>query len=106
MPSMTILDHEHQQILLEDRARRLQNEHRFAVPGCPWDCEDGWHEILFSEFDPLDLIPLSSPAVIVLPHMFLFACECNSVTGGRVRHYPDWFKNLLDLPNAHSRRIR
>ena len=92
MVSIEILDHEHQMVHEEDQARRQQDERRFAVSGCPWDCEDGWHEIPFSEFDPLDLIPLSSPAVIVLPHMFLFACECNSVTGGGVRHYPDWFK--------------
>ena len=92
MPSMTILDHEHQQILLEDQARRLQTEHRFAVPGCAWDCEDGWHEIAFNEFGPLDLIPLPDPAVIVLPHsLIVFACACNFTMGGRVRHFPDWY---------------
>ena len=93
MPSLEILDHEHQEIILEDRARRLQNEHRFAMPSCPWDCEDGWHEIPLSELDPLDLIPLPGRDVIVYPHgLIVFACECNSTRGGGVRHYPDWFK--------------
>ena len=92
MSLLEIIDLEYQMILDEKLMLILQNERQFAVPGCPWDCEDGWHEIPFSEFSPLDLIPLSSPAIIVLPHMFLFACECNSVTGGGVRHYPDWFK--------------
>lgn len=92
MVSMEILDHEHQMVLEEGQACRLQNEHRFAVPGCPWDCWDGWHEIALREFGPLDLIPLPDPAVIVLPHgLILAACECNSGAGGKVRHYPDWF---------------
>lgn len=93
MVSTQILDHEHQQILKEAQACRLAAERRFAVPGCPWDCEDGWHEIAFSEFDPLDLIPLPSPQIIILPHgLILVACECNITMNGRVRHYPDWFK--------------
>lgn len=90
--SLTILDHEHRQILEEDYIHRLQNERRFSMPGCPWDCEDGWHEIALSEFGPLDLIPLPSPQVIALPHgLILVACECNSTRGGGVRHWPDWF---------------
>ena len=92
MVSIEILDHEHQVVLEEKIALILQNERRHAVPGCPWGCEDGWHEIAFHELDPLDFIPLPSPSVIVLPHgLILFACECNSVTGGRVRHHLDWF---------------
>ena len=47
MVSTEILDHEHHEVLEEDQARRLQNERRFAVPGCPWDCWDGWHKIIF-----------------------------------------------------------
>jgi len=90
MPQAKILDREHQMILEEDAARRLAAERRFYVPGCPWGCEDGWHEIVFSEYDPLDPIPLSSPAVIVLPWMLLFACECNTVTGDGVRRWPGW----------------
>ena len=90
MPSTEILDHEHQEIILEDQARRLTAERRFRVPGCPWDCEDGWHTITFNELNPLDLIP--SPPIIVLPHgLILFACECNSMKDGGARHYPDWF---------------
>ena len=72
-----ILEHEHEQILLEDQARRLTAERRFAVPGCAWGCEDGWHQISLGEFGPLDLIPLPSKDVIVYPHgLIVFACEC------------------------------
>lgn len=81
MPLTEILDHQHQQILEEDRARRLAAERRYAVPGCPWGCEDGRHEIVFGEFGPLDLIPLPSKDVIVYPHMIVFACECRSRGG-------------------------
>lgn len=89
---MSILDHEHQMIIEEDCARRLEMERRFAVPGCPWDCWDGWHEIAFYEFDPLDPIPM--PPAIVLPHgLILIACECNSTRAGGVRYWPDWFKD-------------
>ena len=73
-----VLDHEYQMILEEDQSRRLAAERRFAVPGCPWGCWDGWHEIALHEFGPLDLIPLPDPAVIVYPHMIVFACECRS----------------------------
>lgn len=93
MPLIEIFDHEHQMILEEKIALILQNERRFAVPGCPWDCEDGWHEIILSEFGPLDLIPLPSPQVVVLPHgLILVACECNVTRGSRMRRYPDWFE--------------
>jgi len=95
---MEILDYEHEQILLEDQIRRLQDEHRFAMPGCGYDCWDGWHEIIFNEFGPLDLIPLPDPAVIILPHgLILIACECNSTKSGGVRHYPDWFEQMQNL---------
>jgi len=90
MVSLDILDHEHQMILEEDQARRLDAERRFHVPGCPWGCEDGFHEIAFSEYGPLDAIPENDPAVVVLPHMILFACECNSGAGGGVRRWPGW----------------
>lgn len=93
MPSTGIIDHEHQLILEEDQAHRLANERRFAMPGCPWGCDNGWHEILFSEFGPLDRIPLPDPAVIVLPHgLILIACDCNSGVGGRVLRFPDWYR--------------
>ena len=72
--------HEHQKIIEEARARRLAAERRHAVPGCPWGCEGGWHQIALHEFGPLDLIPLPDPAVIILPWgLILFACECNTV---------------------------
>lgn len=91
---MTILDHEHRQILEEDAARRLAAERRYAVPGCPWGCDgSGWREIALSEYGPLDAIPANDPAVIVFPHgLIVFPCECNKIVivGGRVRRWPEW----------------
>ena len=75
--SLEILNHEHQQILEETRTHRLAAERRHALPGCPWGCEDGRHQIALREFGPLDAIPENDPAVIVYPHMIVFACECN-----------------------------
>jgi len=90
MASPEILDYEHKEFLEEDAARRLAAERRFHVPGCPWGCEDGFHEIALSEYGPLDAIPENDPAVVVYPHgLILFACECNSAGGG-VRRWPGW----------------
>lgn len=83
MASITILDHEHQQIIEEDRARRLAAERRHAVPGCPWGCWSGWHEIALREYGPLDAIAENDLAVIVYPHMIVFVCECNPHLAGR-----------------------
>jgi len=85
LANIEILEHEHQEIVFEAEAIRLAAERRFRVPGCPWGCDQGWHEIVFSEFGPLDDIPENDPAVMVLPHgLIVFACECNSA-GGEVR---------------------
>jgi len=81
--ALTVIEHEHQEIILETEAYRLAAERRFRVPGCPWGCDgSGFHEIALSEYGPLDAIPENDPAVIVLPHMILFTCECNSMGGG------------------------
>jgi len=86
---MAILDHKHQEILEEIQTHHLDAERRFHIPGCPWGCEDGFHEIALHEYGPLDAIAENDPAVIVLPHMILFACECSSAGGG-VRRWPGW----------------
>lgn len=78
MTSTEILNYGHQQIIDESRARRLAAERRHAVPDCGYGCWDGWHEIALHEFGPLDLIPLPDLAVIVYPHIIVFACECRS----------------------------
>jgi len=93
--ALEILDHEHQELIAHLEARRLAAERRHAVPGCGYGCEDGFHEIALGEYGPLDAIPEDDPAVIVLPWMLLFACECNSAGGGV-------WRGLVDMREAES----
>lgn len=93
---MDIVDYEHQQVLEEARLRREAAERSHGTSaGCPWGCDgSGWQEIALYEYGPLDGI--AEPETVVLPWILLFACECNSVTGGRVWRWPDWRKRFED----------
>lgn len=76
MPSLQILKLEERLIQEECEGRRKGWEQRYGRRnGCDYDCDEGFHEVLFSElgWDHLAF------ADVVFPHgLALFACECNS----------------------------
>lgn len=98
--ALTPIQADYADLELARQMNLLEMERRFGVPGCPYDCWDGWHTVLFRELDPQDHIP--SDSEIVLPWgLILTPCGCNSafvwknghIVGHRTLHYPDWVQD-------------
>lgn len=74
--SLTHVEAEYADLLEYEAAQLLEKERRFGVPGCPYGCWNGWHEIALHELGPWDHIP--SDKEILFPHgLIITPCGCN-----------------------------
>lgn len=78
MPALTPIEMEHADLLEYEATQRLESERRFSIPGCPWQCRNGWRVVEEENQTP-------RPLEIVVDGILYTPCECNMLTATKVK---------------------
>lgn len=78
MSALTPIEADHADLLEYEATQCLILERRFSVPGCPWQCDNGWRMVEDEDQTPRSL-------EVVVDGVLYTPCECNMLTATKVK---------------------